>query len=114
VPGRAAGTVGGSFDVVLNLAPVPPAEMTTLAGLVRDGGVLVTTTTPGPQDDPRGVRSVSMFVRPDARQLAGLVELVDAGTLDVHVADRVALRDLPAVHARGDAGTLTGKTVVTP
>lgn len=113
VPGRSAHDVSGSFDAVLNFAPVSPADMTALAGLVRDGGVLVTTTTPGPQDDPRGVRSVSVFVRPDAEQLATLVDRVAAGKLQLHVADRVTLEDLPAVHARNDAATLTGKTVIT-
>jgi NADPH:quinone reductase-like Zn-dependent oxidoreductase len=113
VPGRDIDRVTGRFDAVLNFAPVPAADMDTLAGLVRDGGVLVTTTTPGPADNPRGVRSSSVFVRPDAGQLATLVNRVDAGELRIHVADRVDLDDLPAVHARSDAGTLTGRTVIT-
>jgi NADPH:quinone reductase-like Zn-dependent oxidoreductase len=113
IPGRSAADVTGPFDAVLNFAPVSPADMTALAALVRDGGALVTTTTPGPQDDPRGVRSISMFVRPDAGHLAALVDRVNAGTLHVHVADTVPLDDLPTVHARNDAGTLTGKTVIT-
>jgi NADPH:quinone reductase-like Zn-dependent oxidoreductase len=113
VPGRSAADVTGPFDAVLNFAPVSPADMTALAGLVRDGGPLVTTTTPGPQDDPRGVRSISVFVRPDAGRLTALVEQVNSGTLHVHVAGRVTLDDLPAVHARNDAGTLAGKTVIT-
>lgn len=113
VTGRDAGGLTGSFDTVLNFAPVAPADMATLAGLIRDGGALVTTTTPGPQDDPRGVRSISVFVHPDAGRLAALAEQVDAGELHLHVAARVALAELPAVHARSDAGTLTGKTVIT-
>ncbi|MEV4624915.1 NADP-dependent oxidoreductase [Micromonospora sp. NPDC049523] len=113
VPGRGIDGVTGQFDAVLNFAPVPPEDMAALADLVRDGGVLVTTTTPGPQDNPRGVRSSSVFVRPDTEQLAALVDRVDAGRLHVHVADRVGLDDLSAVHARNDAGTLTGRTVIT-
>ncbi|GAB4058483.1 NADP-dependent oxidoreductase [Catellatospora paridis] len=104
--------VTGRFDTVLNFAPVPAADMAALAGLVRDGGALVTTTTPGPQDDPRGVRSISVFVQSDAGRLAALVERVDAGRLHVHIADHVTLDELPAVHARSDAGTLSGKTVI--
>jgi NADPH:quinone reductase-like Zn-dependent oxidoreductase len=114
VPGRDADGVTGQFDAVLNFAPVAPADMAVLAALVRDDGVLVTTATPGPQDDSRGVRSVSMFVHPDAAQLAALVGRVDDGKLGIHVADRITLDELPAVHARNDAGTLTGKTIVTP
>ncbi|WP_144120064.1 NADP-dependent oxidoreductase [Catellatospora sichuanensis] len=113
VIGRDIGGLAGPFDTVLNFAPVAPADMVTLAGLVRDGGALVTTTTPGPQDDPRGVRSISVFVHPDAGRLAALVELVDADKLHIHVAGHVTLDELPAVHARSDAGTLSGKTVIT-
>ncbi|MGW4464015.1 NADP-dependent oxidoreductase [Micromonospora sp. NPDC004704] len=114
VPGRDIDGVTGQFDAVLNFAPVPPEEMATLAGLVRDGGVLVTTTTPGPQDEARKVRSSSVFVRADAEQLGTLVDRVDAGKLHIHVADRVGLDELPEVHARNDAGTLTGRTVIIP
>ncbi|NJP32869.1 NADP-dependent oxidoreductase [Micromonospora thermarum] len=113
VSGRDIGDVTGPFHAVLNFAPVPPADMRALTDLVRAGGVLVTTTTPGPDDEPRGVRSRSVFVRPDAEQLAALVNRVDAGKLHIHVADRVRLDELPAIHARSDAATLTGKTVIT-
>jgi NADPH:quinone reductase-like Zn-dependent oxidoreductase len=87
--------------------------MATLAGLVRAGGVLLSSTTPGPQDDGQGVRSVRLFVRSDAKQLAALVDRVDSGRLHVHVAERVPLADLANVHARSDSGTLAGKTVIT-
>jgi NADPH:quinone reductase-like Zn-dependent oxidoreductase len=99
------------FDVVLNLVITSPEETARLVALVRDGGVLVSTTGPAPEGPARGVRTVRMFVRSDARELAELVARVDAGTLHVHVAERVALADLPEVHARSDAGTLPGKTV---
>ncbi|WP_173133667.1 NADP-dependent oxidoreductase [Kibdelosporangium persicum] len=114
VVGRGTDGVTGEFDTVLNFAPVSPADMVTLAGFARAKGVLVTTTTPGPEADPRGVRSTSVFVRSDAEQLARLVSQVNAGTLHVHVAERVALADLPEVHARHDAGTLPGKTIAVP
>ena len=99
----------GQFDVVLNLVTTTPEETAGLVGLVRDGGVLVSTTTPAPEDSARGVRTASVFARSDAAQLSDLVARVDAGTLSIHVVD---LAELPAVHARSDAGTLTGKTVV--
>ncbi|MFC5008305.1 NADP-dependent oxidoreductase [Dactylosporangium cerinum] len=113
VPGRGADGLTSQFDAVLNFAPVAPADMAVLAGLVRDGGALVTTTTPGPQDDLRGVRSISVFVRPDADQLTALVDRVNAGKLHVHIADHITLDDVAEVHARNDAGTLSGKTVIT-
>ncbi len=103
-------------DVLLNLAPVTPEQLAALAALVGDGGAVVNTTVwmPAPSDEARGVRGIDLYVRSDTRQLAGLVERVDRGELVVDVAERVALRDLAAVHARAGAGTLAGKVVVVP
>ena len=103
-------------DVLLNLAPVTPEELARLATLVADGGVVVNTTVwmPAPTDEARGVRGIDLYVRSDAEQLSELVARVDRGELVVDVAERVALADLPTVHARAAAGTLTGKVVVVP
>jgi NADPH:quinone reductase-like Zn-dependent oxidoreductase len=112
---------GQRFDVVLHLAPtspdlVPtsPEETTQLVDLVADGGAFVSTTTPGPEDAGRGVRTVRVFTRSDATQLAELVTRVDAGDLKINVAERRPLTDLAAVHDQAAAGRLSGKTVLTP
>jgi len=105
---------GHQFDVVLNLVRTSPEETAQLVDLVADGGAFVSTTTPGPQDAGRRVRTVQMFVRSDAAQLAGLVARVDAGDLQIEVAGRRPLTDLAAVHDQAAAGRLAGKTVVTP
>ena len=106
--------VSQPVDVLLNLAPVTPEQLTSLATLVTDGGVVVNTTVwmPAPSDPSRGVRGIDLYVRSDAAQLAGLVDLVDRGELQVDVDERVALADLPSVHARAGAGQLHGKVVV--
>jgi NADPH:quinone reductase-like Zn-dependent oxidoreductase len=103
-------------DVLLNLAPIDPAEFAALAGLVRDGGVVVGTTVwmPAPADAARGVRAVDVYVRSDARQLAELVARVDLRALIVDVDERVPLAELASVHTRAAAGTLPGKVVVLP
>jgi NADPH:quinone reductase-like Zn-dependent oxidoreductase len=103
-------------DVVLNLAPVDPAELAALVTLVRPGGVVVNTTVwmPAPTDEERGVRGINLFVRSDADQLAKLVALVDRGELRVDVAERVPLPELAALHARAAAGAVHGKVVVVP
>ncbi|MFK4107513.1 NADP-dependent oxidoreductase [Streptomyces sp. NPDC002176] len=109
--------VNQPVDVVLNLAPVEPAQLAALLGLIRPGGVLVNTTVwmPAPSDEQRDVRGIDLFVRSDAEQLAHLVELVDGAGLRVEVARRVPLAELPALHADAAAGTLpNGKIVVTP
>ncbi|GAA2575848.1 NADP-dependent oxidoreductase [Winogradskya consettensis] len=103
-------------DVVLNLAPVEPAQLAALVTLIRDGGTLVNTTVwmPAPSDDKRGVTGINMFVRSDARELAQLVAQVDAGQLRVDIAERVPLAELPALHARAAAGELpSGKIIFT-
>jgi NADPH:quinone reductase-like Zn-dependent oxidoreductase len=102
-------------DVVLNLAPIEPAQLDALLGLIRPGGVLVNTTVwmPAPSDEARGVRGIDLFVRSDAQQLSHLVELVDRGELRVEIARRVPLAELAALHADAAAGELpSGKVVV--
>ncbi|WP_019074645.1 NADP-dependent oxidoreductase [Streptomyces hokutonensis] len=109
--------VSQPVDVLLNLAPVEPAQMDALLGLIRPGGVLVNTTVwmPAPSDEERGVRGIDLFVRSDAEQLSHLVKLIDGGELRVEVARRVPLAELPALHADAAAGVLpSGKVVVTP
>jgi NADPH:quinone reductase-like Zn-dependent oxidoreductase len=105
---------GQHFDVVLNLVPTSPEETAQLVGLVADSGAFVSTTTPGPDDAGRGVRTVRVFVRSDATQLAELVARIDAGVLQIEVAERRPLTDLAAVHDEAAAGRLSGKTVLTP
>ena len=105
---------GQRFDVVLNLVRTSPEETAQLADLAAGGGAFVSTTTPGPDDAGRGVRTVQVFARSDAAQLAGLVARVDAGDLKIDVAQRRPLADLPAVHDQAAAGQLPGKTILTP
>jgi NADPH:quinone reductase-like Zn-dependent oxidoreductase len=103
-------------DVVLNLAPIDPAQLGALVTLIRDGGTLVNTTVwmPAPGDDTRGVEGIDLFVRSDAHQLAQLVTQVNAGRLHIDIAERVPLADLPALHARAATGGLpSGKVTVT-
>ncbi|NBH05115.1 NADP-dependent oxidoreductase [Amycolatopsis sp. SID8362] len=109
-------TVTEPVDVVLNLAPVDPSELAALVAVIRPGGVLVNTTVwmPAPSDEARGVRGVDLFVRSDAEQLAKLVALVERGELRVEVAERVALPELAALHARAAEGGVHGKVVVVP
>ena len=109
-----ADAVAEQVDVLLNLARIAPEELVALAALVKDGGVVVNTvpTIDTPADEARGVRAVGVFVRSDAEQLSRLVALVDGGELRVDVAERFPLAELADVHAKADAGDLSGKVVV--
>jgi len=103
-------------DVLLNLAPITPEDFEALVQIVRDGGIVVSTTawmaTPG--DETRGVRTAGVFVEPKADELTQLVALVDGGEIVVDIAERVALSELPAVHARAAVGQTYGKIVASP
>ncbi|WP_022927244.1 NADP-dependent oxidoreductase [Patulibacter americanus] len=101
-------------DVLLNLARIDADALVALATLVRSGGVVLNSVPmiPTPADEARGVRGVGIFVRSDADQLSRLVGLVDRGELRVDVAQRVPLAELPAVHAKDDAGEPSGRVVV--
>lgn len=100
------------FDVVLNL--VRDDDTASLLDLVADGGRLVSTTGPAPDDPNRGVRMLPVFLHPDAAGLAELAARVDTGTLRFHVDATRPLTDLPAVHTESLAGRLPGKTVLVP
>jgi NADPH:quinone reductase-like Zn-dependent oxidoreductase len=109
---RVVDAVHGPVDVVLNSAPVTPDDLAALTGLVRSGGVVLSTTTPAAGDASRNVRAVNGFLRSDAGDLAKLVALIDAGELRVNVAERVPLTDLRTVHAQAMADALSGKVVL--
>ena len=110
------GALDGQVDVLLNLAPLDPAQFEADVAAVRDGGVVVSTTafiaTPG--DESRGVRAATVFVRPNRDRLEQLVALVDAGDITVEVTRRVSLAELPALHAEAEAGRIAGKVIVLP
>ncbi len=108
--------VDGQVDVLLNTAPIDPEQFTALVALVRDGGVVVSTTAwmPTPGDDARGVRATTVFVLPHRQRLTELVSLVDAGELTVEVTRRIPLAELPALHAEAAVGRIAGKVVVLP
>ena len=101
-------------EVVLNLVNVPESDLAGLTDLVSDGGVLVSTTSPVRDDPVRDVRSVRLFVRSDAGQLATIVERVDSGELKVDVSERFPLSEIARVHELGQAGKFRGKVILTP
>ncbi|PZE63571.1 NADP-dependent oxidoreductase [Curtobacterium sp. MCBD17_021] len=111
-----ADAVTEPVDVLLNLAPIEPEEFTRLVTLVRDGGVVVSTTAwmAAPDDAERGVRSAVVFVLPNRDRLARLVAMVDDGSLHVEVTRRIPLDALPALHAEASTGRIAGKVVVLP
>jgi NADPH:quinone reductase-like Zn-dependent oxidoreductase len=100
------------FDAVLNLAPVAPGQLDAVADQIRPGGALASTVPAAGSIDRDTVRMAAVFVRNDSERLAALVAMIDSGDLQLDVAERVPLSELAGVHARSDAGTLSGRVVV--
>ena len=61
----------------------------------------------------RGVRTSRILVEPDRVGLNGLVELIEAGKLRVHVEQTFPLEDAAKAHELGESGRVTGKLVLT-
>jgi NADPH:quinone reductase-like Zn-dependent oxidoreductase len=101
-------------DVVLNLVTASEAQMAAVTGLLRPGGVIVTTATPAVADPDRGIRAVAMQLRADAGRLTTLAEKVDAGELRVQVSATYPLSRTAQVHEDSAAGRIRGKVVLTP
>lgn len=85
--------------------------------LVRDGGTLVSLTTP--QDDAlrpeaaaRGVRAGFMLVEPDTAGLRSVAALAAEGRLRAHIAAELPLADAARAHALGETGRVQGKLVL--
>ena len=101
-------------DVVVSVVTADEAAMADLVGLVRPGGVIVTTATPAQPDVVRNVRTVAMRVRSDAAQLGEITGLVDSGRVHLDVSARYPLTDTSRVHELGVAGKLRGKVILLP
>jgi NADPH:quinone reductase-like Zn-dependent oxidoreductase len=104
--------VGGPFDVVINHVRLAPEDLARLTAFVADGGIVVSSAGPVPDDEQRGVRTAGVWVRPDAANLADLVSLIDDGRLVLHVVDRRPVDELSKVHEASSTGSLAGKTIL--
>jgi NADPH:quinone reductase-like Zn-dependent oxidoreductase len=85
--------------------------------IVRRGGMLVEIPGTSPATvaagAAAGVRVAQLLVEPDHTALEGLAALVDADRLRVEIAGTHPLEDAAAALARGRAGGLQGKLVLT-
>jgi NADPH:quinone reductase-like Zn-dependent oxidoreductase len=109
-----AAALGDPVDAVINLAAITPEAATDLATLVRPGGVIVSITVPVEPPPDADVTALHMLARNDAKQLAEIVGLIDAGTLVVEVSESYPLADLALVHRKSEAGQIHGKVIIIP
>ena len=103
-------------DVVLELIAHGYAERSIET--LKPGGLLVTAlerSNAALADQVRaaGRRFAGIAVEPDAAGLESLLGLISAGKLRVHVSHQVPLAEVARAHALLDAGSITGKIVLT-
>ncbi len=102
-------------DVVLDL--VGDQDTLALVATVRPGGLLLAVAT-GADDRVkgearrRGVRVLEPLVEPDGCALEEIARLVDAGKLEVKVAETFPLERAAAAHERLERGGVGGKLVL--
>jgi NADPH:quinone reductase-like Zn-dependent oxidoreductase len=78
---EAMGIAGAGVDAAVNAAP---GAADAAIGTVRDGGRLATITS-DPPSEQRSIQISSVYVRPDGRQLQGVVDLYGKGRLTIEV-----------------------------
>lgn len=110
------GDVPGGFDVVLDgVRGLDPARSLPL---LRDGGVLVSITTPlsdalVAEAAARGIRAVTMLVEPDHAGMTALAGLAAEGRLWPELDAVLPLAEAAAAHERIATGRTRGKIVLT-
>ncbi|MFE9644990.1 NADP-dependent oxidoreductase [Streptomyces sp. NPDC006365] len=106
----------GGIDAVLDLVTQPGGDTDALAGLLKPGGILISTNYAAEPDAlaAREIRGVNLGNNPSRAELEGLADLAAAGKLRVTIDAEVPLADAPAAVARARSGPVRGKTVFLP
>jgi NADPH:quinone reductase-like Zn-dependent oxidoreductase len=104
--------VASEVDVVLDL--IGGQTQARSLAVLRDGGVLVSLVGLGREarSPPRGIRAVSILVRPDGRQLERIAALVEAGKLRPEVSQVLPLARAIDAHRQIETGHTRGKVVL--
>jgi NADPH:quinone reductase len=103
------------IDAVIDLVS-KTAVLTALAGLVRQGGCVLTTVFSADEKElrARGLRGGNFEVRANSGLLERLLDSVKSGKLTVPIDSTLSLEEAPAAIARSRAGHSKGKTVIVP
>ena len=103
--------IDGVIDLVSNAA-----ALSALAGLVRQGGCVLTTVFSADEKglQGRGLRGGNFEVKATSTLLQRLADIVSAGKLTVPIESTIGLAEAPAAIARSRAGHSKGKTVIVP
>ncbi|MQA94606.1 MAG: zinc-binding dehydrogenase [Streptosporangiales bacterium] len=113
VPDQVLAISPGGVDAILDVV-TPPDGVNALAGLLRPGGVYVSTIG---SLDPRAlaareIRGVNLVGSHHARDLAALADMIDAGNLRVNIEAQVSMDEAPAMLRQVAKGGARGKYVI--
>ncbi|GGZ12273.1 NADP-dependent oxidoreductase [Streptomyces avidinii] len=103
------GAPAGPVDGVLDAAVLGAAAL----GFVRDGGVYVGLIPNHAPAAERGIRVEEQEVAADGPHLARLVALVDAGVLNLRVAETFPLAEVAKAHAHLGTPGVRGRIILT-
>jgi NADPH:quinone reductase-like Zn-dependent oxidoreductase len=104
------------IDAVLDLVTLTGGDNSALTGLVREGGIVISTNHAADADSlaERGVQGVNLTNDPTPETLAELARLAASGDLKVRIEQTVPLAGAPEAVANARAGQARGKTVILP
>ncbi|NEE04671.1 NADP-dependent oxidoreductase [Phytoactinopolyspora halotolerans] len=109
-----ADALSQDVDVLLNLVPLSHEDGRSLAGLVREGGRIVSITSEIEVSPASGVTSLRFVAQNEPKHLDELVKLVDSGDLTIDISERLPLSELADVHRRSERGDIRGKVILIP
>lgn len=100
------------LDLIFNLSPLSPEEVTKLLPLLKKGGTLVSAAKPA--DDERanelGVHAISMMTKRSSEQLSQIAKLVDSGFVNPWITEINSLENLKDIHEK--FGGTNGKILI--
>ncbi|WP_346861995.1 NADP-dependent oxidoreductase [uncultured Draconibacterium sp.] len=99
-------------DLIFNLSPLSSDDVTSLLGLLKEGGTLVSALNPADENKAKemGVNAIRMGVKRNAGQLSQIAELVNNYDIKPYITERVTLNQLASVHKK--AGQTHGKVLI--
>jgi len=100
------------MDVVLD--PLAGDIQARSWGMIKSGGILVSTLMVGEPDEAkaRGVHAAMVQGHPDGGELALIAKLIDNGKLTPHVGRVMSLDEAAEAQRLGEAGEVKGKIVL--
>ena len=104
------------IDAVVDLITHPGGDIDAMAGLLKPGGILISTNHAADPDAlaAREIRGLNLANNPSRADLEALADLAAAGKLRITIDAEIPLAGAPAAVARARSSHARGKTVILP